>query len=63
VLLALPLSPTCPDGCELQLVDDAENGLNTPAPAEADSADGILEDQIGEGSPFSVLRDFLDRDD
>ena len=63
VLLAMPLSPTCPDGCDLQLGDGAENGLNTTAPAEPSSADGIPEDHVDEGSPFSVLRDLLEPDD
>jgi len=63
VLVAMPLVPTCPDGCSMQLVGAAENDLNTAAPAEDDSADGIPEDPAGEGSPFSVLREFLDRGD
>jgi uncharacterized protein len=63
VLVAMPLIPTCPDECSPQLVGAAENDLNTAAPAEDDSADGIPEDPAGEGSPFSVLRDFLDRGD
>lgn len=60
VLLALPLSPTCPDGCAAELVAGAETGLNTTAPADENSADGIPDDPIGEGSPFSVLRDLLE---
>lgn len=71
VLLAMPISPTCPDGCaahigddlSLQLGDNEQNGLNTTAPAEPGSADGIPEDQSDEGSPFSVLRDLLEPDD
>lgn len=86
VLLAMPISPTCPDGCDLQIGDQTshlgdetsvrlgdetsvqlghseQNGLNTTAPAEPGSADGIPEDQIDEGSPFSVLRDLLEPDD
>lgn len=63
VLVAMPLVPTCPDNCSPQLVGTGENDLNTPAPAGDDSADGIPEDPAGEGSPFSVLRDLLDRGD
>ncbi|NND03366.1 MAG: DUF177 domain-containing protein [Acidimicrobiia bacterium] len=63
VLLAMPMSPTCPDGCDLQLGVVEENGLNTTAPAEPGSADGIPEDQGNEGSPFSVLRDLLEPED
>jgi len=63
VLVAMPLVPTCPDDCSPQLVGTDENGLNTPAVAEDDSADGTPEDSVAEGSPFSVLRDLLDRGD
>lgn len=63
VLLSMPLSPTCPDGCDPQLGLGGQTDLNTTAPAEPGSADGIPEDQIDEGSPFSVLRDLLDPDD
>lgn len=63
VLLSLPLSPTCQGGCSAQLVATSENGLNTPASAELTSADGIPEDQTGEGSPFSVLRELLEPGD
>jgi len=63
VLLAMPISPTCPDGCDLQLGLGGQNDLNTTAPAEPGSADGIPEDQSDEGSPFSVLRDLLEPDD
>ena len=40
VLLAMPISPTCPDGCDVELVGSGENGLNTAAPAEPGSASG-----------------------
>jgi len=60
VLVAMPLVPSCPDDCSPQLVGADENGLNTAAAAEDDSADGTPEDPEGEGSPFSVLRDLLD---
>jgi uncharacterized protein len=63
VLVAMPLVPTCPDDCSPQLVGTEENGLNTPAPAGDDSADGTPEGPVDEGSPFSVLRDLLDRGD
>jgi len=63
VLLALPISPTCADGCELQLGLGEQNDLNTTAPAEPGSADDIPDDTSGEGSPFSVLRDLLEPDD
>lgn len=63
VLLAMPLSPTCPDGCKMQLGEGTQNGLNTTAPAEPGSADGTPEEQGDEGSPFSVLRDLLEPDD
>lgn len=63
VLVAMPLIPSCPDGCSAELVGTGENDLNTAAPAEDDSADGTPEDPAGEGSPFSVLRDFLNRGD
>lgn len=46
-LLALPLLPECPDGCDL-VVSTPETDLNTDPPAEADEA-----------SPFAVLRDLL----
>lgn len=59
VLLAMPLSPTCPDGCDPELVDMLQKRLNTTAPAEEFSAEGIPEDLSDEGSPFSVLRDLL----
>ena len=61
VLLSMPISPTCPDGCPPELVGSAENGLNTPAPAEPGSADGAQDvSDVDEGSPFSVLRDLLE---
>ena len=61
VLLAMPISPTCPDGCDPQLVGSQENGLNTAAPAEPSSADGAQDvSDVDEGSPFSVLRDLLE---
>ncbi len=63
VLLAMPISPTCPDGCDLQLGVAGQNGLNTTAPAEPGSADGIPDDQSEEASPFSVLRDLLEPED
>jgi uncharacterized protein len=61
VLLAMPISPTCPDGCHVQLVGSPENDLNTSAPAEPASADGAQDvSDVDEGSPFSVLRDLLE---
>jgi len=61
VLLAMPISPTCPDGCDPELVGAAENDLNTSAPAEPGSADGAQDvSDVDEGSPFSVLRDLLE---
>lgn len=64
VLVAMPLSPTCPEGCELQLVGIEENGLNTGAPVERGSAIGEQEAvDLDEGSPFSVLKGLLDPGD
>ncbi len=63
VLTAMPLGPICPEGCISQLVEGRENDLNTPAPAEDDSADGTPDDSGLEGSPFAILRDLLDRGD
>jgi uncharacterized protein len=61
VLLAMPISPTCPDGCPPGLVGLSENDLNTSAPAEPGSADGAQDvSDVDEGSPFSVLRDLLE---
>jgi uncharacterized protein len=49
VLLALPLTPTCEEGCR-GVVDGAESGLNTTTP-----------DDPGDfSSPFAVLKDLLD---
>jgi len=49
VLLALPLVPTCPEGCA-GVVDGTKSGLNTPTP-----------DDIGDSSsPFAVLKDLLE---
>lgn len=45
-LLALPLLPECPDGCEV-VVSTPESDLNTDFSGDADD------------SPFSVLRDLL----
>lgn len=63
VLVAMPLLPTCRDDCAPQLVGTDENDLNTSAHAGDDSAEGVPADSAGEGSPFSVLRDLLDRGD
>jgi uncharacterized protein len=49
VLLAMPLVPTCPEGCE-GLVDSPQTDLNTPTP----------EEQGETSSPFAVLKDLLD---
>jgi uncharacterized protein len=49
VLLAMPLVPTCPTGCE-GLVDSPQTDLNTPTP----------EEQGETSSPFAVLKDLLD---
>lgn len=49
VLLAMPLVPTCPDGCE-GLVDSPETDLNAGTP----------EEQGESSSPFAVLKDLLD---
>ena len=49
VLLAMPLVPTCPEGCE-GLVDSPQTDLNTPIP----------EEQGETSSPFAVLKDLLD---
>lgn len=49
VLLAMPLVPTCPDGCE-GLVDSPETDLNAGTP----------EEQGDTSSPFAVLKDLLD---
>ena len=48
VLLALPLSPTCLDGCK-GVVGAGESDLNTGTPA----------DEGDYGSPFAVLKDLL----
>ena len=49
VLLALPLVPTCPDGCP-GVVGGVESGLNIPT-----------SDVLGDSaSPFAVLKDMLD---
>jgi uncharacterized protein len=50
-LLALPMLPSCPDGCE-QLVEVSSNDLNTPAPN--DTGESV--------SPFAVLKDLLDHE-
>jgi uncharacterized protein len=49
VLLAMPLVPSCPDGCQ-ELVDSPQTDLNTPTP----------EEQGETSSPFAVLKDLLD---
>lgn len=60
VLTAMPMSPTCPNGCSGQLVGDGEMGLNTRTPAEPRSADGDPDvREMEEASPFSVLKDLL----
>lgn len=49
LLLALPLVPTCRQGCR-GVVDGVESDLNTPTP-----------DDLGDSSsPFAVLKDLLD---
>jgi uncharacterized protein len=63
VLLAMPLLPTCPDGCKAQLVGPAENGLNTSGSAEDGSVEDVPEGSEGEGSPFAALRDLLEPGD
>lgn len=63
VLLAMPLLPTCPDGCETQLVGSPENDLNTSGSAEDGSVEDAPEASEGEGSPFAVLRDLLEPGD
>lgn len=49
VLLAMPISPTCPEGCRQELVAGTESDLNTESPAE----------DAGGTSPFAVLKDLL----
>lgn len=49
VLLALPILPKCPDGCDRELVAGGESDLNTGSPA----------DDTGGSSPFAVLKDLL----
>jgi uncharacterized protein len=51
LLLALPLLPTCPDGCE-QLVEVLDSDLNTSTPN--DTGESV--------SPFAVLKDLLDHE-
>lgn len=52
VLLAIPLTFSCPDGCE-QVVSSAQNDLNTdPSGDEGESR-----------SPFAVLKDLLEPED
>ncbi len=51
ILLSLPMSPECPDGCE-RVVSSAQKDLNT------DTSD----DEEGARSPFAVLKDLLDED-
>ena len=51
ILLSLPMSPECPDGCE-RVVSSAQTDLNT------DTSD----DEEGARSPFAVLKDLLDED-
>ena len=75
ILTAMPMSPTCPQGCAVQLGAEQENGLNTAASAEDASADGVdddsaadeadkaVDERVYEGSPFAVLRDLLDDGD
>ena len=49
LMLDLPIAPRCSPDCE-GLVGAAGNGLNTD----------LSEDEVGESSPFSVLKDLLD---
>lgn len=49
VLLAMPLQPTCEDGCR-QLVGEPETGLNTSTPGD-------------DSSPFAVLRDLFESEE
>lgn len=49
VLLAMPISPTCPEGCREELVAGSGSDLNTDSPA----------DDAGGASPFAVLKDLL----
>jgi uncharacterized protein len=51
LLLALPMLPTCPDGCE-QLVEVPGSDLNTSTPN--DTGESV--------SPFAVLKDLLDHE-
>jgi len=51
LLLALPLLPTCPDGCK-QLVEEPNSDLNAVTPN--DSGESV--------SPFAVLKDLLDHE-
>ena len=60
VLTAMPMSPTCPDGCSVQLGAERENSLNTPAPTAPHEG---ASEGVDEGSPFAVLRDLLDGGD
>ena len=51
LLLSLPLSPVCRDGCE-RLVEGQVNDLNTASPS----------DEPQSSSPFAVLKDLLDQE-
>ncbi len=52
LMLDLPIAPRCGPDCE-GLVGEAGNGLNTD----------LSEDEVGESSPFSVLKDLFDTGD
>ena len=52
LMLSLPIAPLCGPDCE-GLVAEAGTGLNTD----------LSEDERGENSPFSVLKDLLDTGD
>jgi uncharacterized protein len=52
LMLSLPIAPLCRSDCE-GLVDSAGTDLNTD----------LSEDERGESSPFSVLKDLLDTGD
>lgn len=52
LMLDLPIAPLCRPDCE-GLVDEAGSDLNTD----------LSEDEAGENSPFSVLKDLLDTGD
>jgi uncharacterized protein len=52
LLLGLPIAPRCGPDCE-GLVGASRNDLNTD----------LSEDEVGESSPFSVLKDLLDTGD